>query len=131
MARRWVVSDGTLAQEVSAARVAVGGIVKDITAACVAENGIVRQFFPPAAGSADPSIKWTNTALTVNEYVVDPQDVSAKITFDRSLGTYTYDNLPGSDVTGTYLNPPVTGAGQYLIKVDQVSGTALTGTLGS
>jgi len=109
----------------------VGGVVKEITKACVAENGIVRQFYPYAAGTTDPNIKWTGSPFTVNEYAVDPQDVSAKITFNRSLGTYTYDNLPGSDVTETYLNPPATGTGQYLIKVDQVSGTALTGTLGS
>ena len=59
MARRWVVSDGSNAQEVQsgAAKVAVGGIVKPILKACVVENGIVRQFWPPlATAGGDPRI---------------------------------------------------------------------------
>lgn len=131
MAQRWVVSDGTFAQQVSAARIAIGGVVKDIPAALVSHEGFARKFFPTAGGLADSRIVWDTTALTVTKTAIDPEDSSAIITFNRDTGLYTYNDSPDADVSGVYLNPPVTGANQYLIKVEQVSGTALTGTLGS
>ena len=128
---RWLVSDGTNAQEgqADAVKTAVGGVVKPILRACAAENGIVRQFWPPTVVTTDPAISWDTTALTVTESVVDPLDSVSSIVFSRSLGTYSYKNYPQANGAGIYLNPPVTGAGQYLIRVDQTSGTALTGTL--
>jgi hypothetical protein len=45
------------------------------------------------------------------------------------LGTYTYKNFPNADVSAVYLNPPVTGAGQYLIRVDQTAGPLMEGQL--
>ncbi|GAH01032.1 unnamed protein product, partial [marine sediment metagenome] len=88
-----------------------------------------RQFWPTVEPTGDPNINWSTVPLTVTESVVDPLDSVASISFSRDLGTYTYKNHPSSDASGIYLNPAVSGAGQYLIKVDQVSGTALTGTL--
>ena len=130
---RWVVSDGLNAQEATVAAVAVGGVVKRIERACVVDGGIVRQFWPPAAvpDSGDQRIIWNTTPLTVIDSVNDPEDALAAITFNRDTGVYSYNNSPSSDVSGIYLNPAVTGANQYLIRVDQVSGTAVTGTLGA
>jgi hypothetical protein len=137
MARRWVVSDGSNAQEVQAdaAKVAVGGVVKPIKIACVAEGGVVRQFYPPAsaASGADPRISWNTTALTVSQSAVDPLDATASITFNRSLGQYSYTTYPTGNASGSFLNPPLDGTAgddtKYLIKVDQVSGATITGTL--
>ena len=128
---RWLVSDGTNAQEVQAdaAKVAVGGVVKKILRACVADGGVVRQFWPPTATTTNPGIVWNTTAIAVRRTVVDPANAIASIVFSRDFGTYTYKNSPDADVTALYLNPPATAAGQYLIRVDQLSGTALTGTL--
>jgi hypothetical protein len=133
MARRLVISDGSNAQEASAYKIAVGGLVKPVLIGMCSENGIVRQFWPPAASSEDPVITWTDSALTVNESVADPADSIASITFTRSLGSYSYKNYPGADGGGTFLNPPLDGTGgddgKYLIRVDQTGGDALTGTL--
>ena len=127
MARRLLVSDGTLAQEAQplALKVAIGGVVKRIKQMACVENGIVRQFWPPAAGNADPRIAWNNTPLTVSESVEDPADSFATITFNRSLGTYTHDNYPLADIGGTFLSPPLDGTagddGKYLIEIFTVS----------
>ena len=129
MARRWVVSSGTNAVEIFTAKVAIGGVVKSITKAACVELGIVREFFPTAAGYNDSRITWTADAITIKQTAVFNNPSSALINFNRSLGSYYYNNAPSADVTGIYLNPPVTGAGQYLIRCDQVSGDALTGTL--
>ena len=136
MARRWVVSDGGNAQEVQAdkAKVAVGGLVKDIRIACVAQGGVVRQFWPPTtSSSSDPVILWTTDAITVSHSGIDPLDALALITFNRASGQYSYSNYPQGDTIDDYLNPPLDGTAgdddKYLIRVDQVSGTALTGTL--
>ncbi len=73
------------------------------------------------------------TNFTVIKSVSDPSDAFSTVSFSRLLGTFTYDNYPNADVLEPYLNPPLSGLaaddGKYLIRVDQVSGTALTGTL--
>ena len=133
MARRLLVSDGTLAQEAQplALKIAVGGVVKRIKKMACVENGIVRQFWPPAPGNEDSRITWNNTPLTVSESVEDPADSFASITFNRSLGTYSHKNYPLADAIGSYLSPALDGTagddGKYLIKIDQVSGSPITG----
>ena len=135
MARRLLVSDGTLSQEAQplAFKIAVGGVVKQILKASCVENGIVRQFWPPQAGADDPRILWTTSAITVTDSVADPANASAEIVFTRSTGGFSYRNYPNADGTGQYLSPALDGTAgdddKYLIRVDQVSGTALTGTL--
>lgn len=133
MARRWVVAIDGYAREATSAKVSYGGVVKSITSAVCVENGICRQYWPPAGGLAQPRIRWTTTALTVSESVADPLDAAATILFTRDTGIYTYDNFPNADVNSSFLNPPLSGLvaddGKYLIRIDQVSGTALTATL--
>lgn len=135
MARRWVVSDGSNAQEVQTAKVAVGGVVKPIQRACVAEAGIVRQFYPPAGGLADTRISMTSTAINVSHRVIDPLDALAEIVFTRVSGQFSYTNSPFANVIDSFLNPGLDGTagddGKYIIKVDQVSGSTITGTLGT
>ena len=135
MARRLLVSDGTLAQEAQplAFKIAVGGVVKQILKASCVENGIVRQFWPPQAGAGDPRIVWTSDALIVIQSVADPIDSFASIIFTRATGGYTFKAYPNADGVGTYLSPALDGTAgdddKYLIRVDQIGGTALTGTL--
>ncbi|MBT8438176.1 MAG: hypothetical protein KJO91_00510 [Gammaproteobacteria bacterium] len=132
---RLLVSDGTVAKQAGSYKIAQNGVVKPILRACVAENGIVRQYWPTTSPSTDPRIVWNTTAFTVTESVQDPLDAEASIVFTRSLGTYQYDAYPLADVAGQYLAPALDGTAsddaKFYIKVDQVSGTALTGTLGS
>lgn len=133
MPRRWLTSDGTNVQEVQIAKVAVGGVVKNITKACVAESGIVRQFWPALGGDDNATILWDTTPIAVAHSAIDPLDSLAAITFNRTLGQFTYSNFPMGDSTGTYLNPPLDGTAgdddKFLIRVDQISGTVITGTL--
>jgi len=135
MARRLVVSDGLKAQECQpdAFKIAVGGVVKQILKASCVENGIVRQFWPPKPDASDARIVWSSGSLTVTESVADPVDSFASITFTRSTGGYSHKSYPNASSVGTYLSPVLDGSAsddnKYLIKVSQVSGTALTGTL--
>lgn len=133
MARRLLVSDGTLVQEAQtlAFKIAIGGVVKRIKKASCVKDGIVRQFWPPAPGSTDPAIQWTTDALIVNESVENPLDSFATITFNRSTGGFSYSNYPIADGVGNYLSPPLDGTAgddnKYLIKIEQVSGSPITG----
>jgi len=132
MARRWPVSDGTNVQEVQVAKVAVGDVVKALTIVSVAEGGIVRQFWPASGGEGN-AIIWDTTPITVAHSAIDPLDALAVITFNRALGQYTYSNYPMGDSSALYLNPPLDGTAgddaKFIIKVDQVSGSVITGTL--
>ena len=137
MARRLLVSDGTLAQECQpdAFKIAVGGVVKQILKASCVENGIVRQFWPPTPGDgSDPRINWTSDALIVSESVADPADSFASIDFSRSLGTYAFKAYPNADGVDSYLSPALDGTagddGKYLIKAVQISGDPITGIVG-
>lgn len=128
---RWLISDGVSAREVVKASVSSAGINNDILRAVVSKDGMWREFWPAIPSSGDPRITWGTNALTVRQEATDPADSFATITFNRDSGTYTYDNIPDVDGNGIYLNPPVTALGQYLIRVDQTSGDAITGTLGT
>lgn len=133
MPRRWLTSDGTNAVEVQIAKVAVGGVVKLITKASVAESGIVRQFWPAIGGDDNATILWNTTPIAVAHSAIDPLDSLAVITFSRALGQFTYSNYPMGDSTAEYLNPPLDGTAgdddKFIIKVDQLSGSVLIGTL--
>lgn len=126
---RFSVSDGSNVNDAQAYKVAQDGIVKPITRALVAVNGILREYWPTEGGGPSP-IQWNTDPITVRDQVVDPANASAYINFSTN-GLYTYKNHPDADGSGVYINPPLTGAGQYLIKVDQTSsnGDVITGTL--
>lgn len=130
MAQRLLVSDGTNAREVlepTGYSVAALGFVRQVDEAYCVLDGIVRQYWPPAATSSDSDIVWTQQALTVTNYeLIANQPSIASITLDPD-GTYAYtddtdENNPGVG-GGSWLDVPVTGLGQYLIRADVVSGT--------
>lgn len=135
MARRLLVSIDGLAREATGYKIAVDGVVKPIKRACVADQGVVRQYYPYATGDDEPDQRIVLSPNTINirEQAVSPATSSASIVFTRSNGTYTYNNYPNADVIEPYLLPALDGTpaddGLYLIKVSQVSGDALTGTL--
>ena len=132
---RLLVSDGLLAKQAGKYKIVIGGVVKPILRACAVKDGIVRQYWPTVEPSTDPRIAWDTTALTVTRSRQDPADSNAIINFNRLHGLYTYTNYPDAGGYGDYLSPALDGTagddGKYFIKVDQTSGTALTGTLGS
>ena len=134
MARRLVISDGELAQEVAVYKIAVGGVVKSITRAACVYQGIVRQYWPPSGSSPEPpQIVWNTDPISVNEVEVTPTDSIAFIEFNRNAGLLFYNNYPDADVSDVYMNPALRGIpaddGKYIIKASQSSGAAITGTL--
>ena len=138
MTRRLVTSNGLIAQESLGYQVAVDGVVKPIKSAFVAKGGIVRQYWPVPPGPFPvpcPRNQWSTTPITVYEEVADPDDAFASLVFTRATGLVTYDNFPDDDISFEYTSPPLDGTPGddeiLLIRVDQVSGTALTGTLGT
>lgn len=135
MTRRLVVSDGVRTQQATDVKVAVSGVVKNVTRMCVADNGIVRQFYPTVASETDARIVWTTAPITVIQSVEDPADSEATLTFNRSSGTFSYDNYPLGGVVGIYINPALDGTagddGKFLIKIQQDSGDTLTGAAGT
>jgi hypothetical protein len=135
VSRRLVISDGALAKEATGFQIAQGGVVKPVLKALVAENGIAHQFWPPASGSNDPSIKWTTQPITSDRFVDLVSQPSIALLNLLVDGSYDYSddadvNNPGTG-NGTWLDMAVTGTGQYLIKADLVSGSGTVGdTLG-
>lgn len=128
MARRLLVSNGSVAKEVFANyKVAFMGLVLPIARALCAQGGVAYQYWPPASDSSDPNILWTNQPFTATKYqTLVNQPAVASITF-LADGDYVYTsdiNLTTPDNTfATWLGIAVTGTGQYLIKAELVSGS--------
>jgi len=137
MAVRFMVSDGSVAKLVGKYAIAVNGQVREIVRAAVAQNGIVRQYYPVIVdpNAPDRRILWDTTSIAVRQQATSTATSVARILFTRSSGIYTYDNYPDSPPFGSFLSPALDGTandnGKYLIRVTQVSGVALTGTLGT
>ena len=128
---RFVVSDGANAREATVYKIVVDGVVRPIQIAAGVKDGIVREYWPPSTPSEDDRIVWTTSPITVTRERIDPRESICNINFNREFGTAGYANFPYADGYAPFLNPPTSALGEYLIRVDQVSGDVLAGPLGS
>lgn len=107
MTKRASIQYGGVARQVHGIAVAKSGFVRYVQAAATAHLGVVRQWWPEGGSTTDDRIVLPETNYIVRKIETTPTNAEAHITFTRETGLFVYDNDPGAQQGGAYLDPPL------------------------
>lgn len=119
-----IVDAYQIVQNVEQFYIALDGVVNSIAEGYVAEGGVVRQFWPPTVEDGNGIVLTTDTEESYATKEVGQGPVDALCSWNCRTGQLVLSNEDEFKFVSV-LAPAPRGAGQYLIRVELVSGDVL------